>query len=720
MIQLDSRLKRLILVLVAVAGMAIIAQGQTPASGIKINEENFPDENFRNYVLKECDRVTKDSVLQELEISRTFSMHVVGKNIKTLKGIEHFTKLESLNCYSNKLTDLDISSNTALTSLNCQINQLTSLDVSMNTSLKKLECWLNQLTALEVSNNTALETLKCYSNQLTALDVSNNTKLTTLDCHSNQLSTLNVSNNALKTLDCSENQLETLNFSDNDALTSLNCSSNQLTALDVSQNTALSSLNCSSNKLSTLDVSNNTMLTTLDCSSNQLATLNFSDNDVLTSLNCSSNQFTALDVSQNTALSSLSCSSNQLTSLDVSKNTALTSLNCSSNQFTSLRDVSINAALTSLNCSNNKLTSLDVSENTTLKSLNCSSNQFTTLDVSNYTALETLNCSSNNKLSTLDVSKNTELTNLNCAKSNLSKLDVSKNTKLSELRFNDCKKLIELIFSENNTELTNLYCYENNLKGDRMDSLVKVLPKVVNGNLYVLNAHAYSPHENNHIMKSQVDSVAKKGWKVFKQVDYTGKNWQEYAGSDEQPSYFMVMYEVDFNGGFFEITPWKEGTPVGAEITIEVWPGYGYKLKSIRIYRHDDYSIYIEIPIVDNKTEFKFNKPAFDADVRVKFEKQSSDDAGSSTGLFNIRCENLSVFPNPTQGVLWVSVPELAEGTAAEVHVYNTSGQLLQRVPAHGASACSAASRLSIDLSSYPAGMYIIRVGNAVAKVVKQ
>ncbi|MBQ9470644.1 MAG: InlB B-repeat-containing protein [Bacteroidales bacterium] len=100
--------------------------------------------------------------------------------------------------------------------------------------------------------------------------------------------------------------------------------------------------------------------------------------------------------------------------------------------------------------------------------------------------------------------------------------------------------------------------------------------------------------------------------------------------------------------------------------------------------------------------------------VTAEFEKSNT------TGLLDTKLDALSVYPNPTQGVLWVSVPELAEGTAAEVHVYNANGQLLQRVPAHGASAGSAASRLSIDLSGDPAGVYIIRVGNAVAKVVKQ
>ncbi|MBR7068579.1 MAG: T9SS type A sorting domain-containing protein, partial [Bacteroidales bacterium] len=109
-----------------------------------------------------------------------------------------------------------------------------------------------------------------------------------------------------------------------------------------------------------------------------------------------------------------------------------------------------------------------------------------------------------------------------------------------------------------------------------------------------------------------------------------------------------------------------------------------------------------------------------DLSVTAEFEKQSSDEDGSSTGLFDIRREMLSAYPNPTMGMLWVSVPEPVEGTAAEVMLFNASGQLLQRVPARSVSSGSAASRISINLSGYPSGMYIIRVGNAMAKVVKQ
>ena len=194
---------------------------------IVINEVNFPDENFRAYLMSQS--YGKDGVITEEEIKNVVNIDVREKNITTLKGIENFTALTGLNCGNNQLTNLDMSKNTALTNLDCSRNQLTSLDVSKNTVLRWLWCYNNQLTSLDVSKNTALTILYCSYNQLTSLDVSNNTALTQLYCSGNQLTSLDVSKNT--------------------TLTSLYCSYNQLTSLDVSKNTALTELYCFDNKI---------------------------------------------------------------------------------------------------------------------------------------------------------------------------------------------------------------------------------------------------------------------------------------------------------------------------------------------------------------------------------------------------------------------------------------------------------------------------------------
>ena len=236
---------------------------------VTINETNFPDANFRNWLLSQP--YGSDGVLTDGEIAAIITIDVSSNSIADLTGIEHLTALKNLYCIGNQLTALDVSHNTALIFLACNNNQLTALDVSQNTALNKLYCYNNQLTALDVCQNTALKNLNCSDNQLTELDVSQNTALETLDCSNNSLTELEVSQNtALEALYCSNNQLAQLDVTQNTALKRLRCSNIQLTELDVSQNTALEVLYCSNNQLAQLDVTQNTALGALDCSGNQI------------------------------------------------------------------------------------------------------------------------------------------------------------------------------------------------------------------------------------------------------------------------------------------------------------------------------------------------------------------------------------------------------------------------------------------------------------------
>ena len=188
---------------------------------------------------------------QEAEEVTGISVWSSSPKIESLAGIETFTNLTFLDCYSNSLSVLDLSNNTALTILDCSSNNLPALDLSNNTALTYLNCSGNNISDLDFSNNTALTTLFCNDNSLSELNVSDNTALTILFCHNNSLSALNVSNNA--------------------ALTSLLCHNNNLSVLDVSNNTALTELICVGNNLSDLDLTNNSVLSWLECSRNNLS-----------------------------------------------------------------------------------------------------------------------------------------------------------------------------------------------------------------------------------------------------------------------------------------------------------------------------------------------------------------------------------------------------------------------------------------------------------------
>ena len=124
---------------------------------IDINEENFPDAIFRNYISSTFD-IDHSEKLSSEELAVT-NIVVNGKNIESLKGIEYFTGLRVLNCEYNQLTTLDLSRNINLTTLYCQHNQLEALDLTNNTKLQTLECGYNQLAALDLTNNTAVTRL---------------------------------------------------------------------------------------------------------------------------------------------------------------------------------------------------------------------------------------------------------------------------------------------------------------------------------------------------------------------------------------------------------------------------------------------------------------------------------------------------------------------------------------------------------------------------------
>ena len=130
---------------------------------VAINEENFPDVQFRQFVKQyDIDGNETFSMGERLAVSE---IRCAEQNIKSLKGIESFPLLLTLVCSGNQLETLDVSKNTKLEVLDCTFNQLKTLDVSGNLQLKQLSCDNNQLTSLDLSKNTALKELSADGNR---------------------------------------------------------------------------------------------------------------------------------------------------------------------------------------------------------------------------------------------------------------------------------------------------------------------------------------------------------------------------------------------------------------------------------------------------------------------------------------------------------------------------------------------------------------------------
>lgn len=162
-------------------------------TSLPINEDNFPDDSFRNYI--KTHKAGGRDVLTVEERSKVETIEVEGKNISRLEGIEAFPNLKVLNCGNNSIQKLDLRQNPKLETLKCNKNQLTQLNLNNMSALKELNCANNQLTQLNLKNMISLKELRCQNNQLTALDVSSSPDLTTLVLKNNHLTSLNLDNN---------------------------------------------------------------------------------------------------------------------------------------------------------------------------------------------------------------------------------------------------------------------------------------------------------------------------------------------------------------------------------------------------------------------------------------------------------------------------------------------------------------------------------------------
>lgn len=262
-------------------GVSAQADAAVPEGYIAINEKNFPDKNFRDYVAMDSD-ADHDNCFSPREIANVKGFLCDNKEISNLKGIEFFTEIWELDCCYNNLKTIDLSHNKKLSYLNCHHNKLEELDVSGLPLLKTFYCGHNELQSIDVRKNEQLKDFDCQDNHLDTLDVSQNKELVKLGCGSNNLTELDVSENKkLKTLGLYENKLRNLNLGNQTELEWLSCGKNPLSVLDVSANTNLETLLVPETNLTELNISANTKLKLLNVSNTNLTSLDATNNTAL-------------------------------------------------------------------------------------------------------------------------------------------------------------------------------------------------------------------------------------------------------------------------------------------------------------------------------------------------------------------------------------------------------------------------------------------------------
>ncbi len=220
-----------------------ITEAAAPVENVAIDEVNFPDEVFRDYVRSHFDQdgngllsAGEASAVERIPEGDDTSEGLTGLN--SLKGIEYFGNLRVLNCSIGTLTELDVSKNPLLEQLFCNRNWLTALDVSNNPALWELECEYNNISSLDLSHSANLTALKTTGNPLSQLDLSQNPELWKMDIGGDNLTTLDISSNAkLRYLVISNSKLTHVDTTNNTALGYVILDGTQMTSFDWSMST---------------------------------------------------------------------------------------------------------------------------------------------------------------------------------------------------------------------------------------------------------------------------------------------------------------------------------------------------------------------------------------------------------------------------------------------------------------------------------------------------
>ena len=251
----------------------------TPAwADVEINEQTFPDANFRNIVSSKTIDKDRSGTLSDDEIASVTSLNVANRSITDLAGIQYFTALTELNCHYCKLTALNLSKNKALTSVSCYHNNLnveamTALIASLPT-VEEGSIYVKLVSGYYEHNLCTTEHVAAAKDKGWTVYDSNKNEYAGLTV----LCSINETNfpdetfrNYVASKSVDDNQDAILTDAETIGLKEIRLSGKNITSLKgIEYFTAMTKLYCYNNQLATLDLSKNEALTRIECYGNQI------------------------------------------------------------------------------------------------------------------------------------------------------------------------------------------------------------------------------------------------------------------------------------------------------------------------------------------------------------------------------------------------------------------------------------------------------------------
>lgn len=372
-----------------------------------INQPTSIDSN--SYEMKYID-LNRDGILQRSEVEQISNLQLknLNENPISLRGIENFSKLETLFITNVNAETLDIRALKKIRNLSFENCRFTNVSLDGLMQLTELQIGpgneqLRSISLKDVKNLTVLN-VKRDNDQLKQLDVNGLKSLKQVNLFTDvELRNLNSDN--LQELGCHFQVFNNLNTRTKSQIETLKLYSGR-ESVKVSNFTKLQSFTAENQEtadsnqqvqIKHLTFENVPELNAIFCRRIGLETLQFPELLALNLLNCGFNNISALPEIK---VRNLYCSSNKLTRISNKVLDGLYSLNCSANNLTEL-NLKNAVHLTSLDCSENKIRTLDLGNCKKLQQLTFKTNLLEALELIDLEQLYYLDCRNNTELKSL-------------------------------------------------------------------------------------------------------------------------------------------------------------------------------------------------------------------------------------------------------------------------------------------------------------------------------
>ncbi|GAB5617025.1 hypothetical protein JCM31739_18500 [Faecalimonas canis] len=395
---------------------------------VSVDEEHFPDEDFRNFVSEKFD-VNKNRILESDEIRQAKNLDTEYEvTMSSLEGIEYLSNLKRLVVSMAGIKSIDISKNSKLQIVDVNWNEeLQVIDVSANKELRILDISNTPINQINVTNNKELRWLFAFDTNISDFDVSQNVKLKRLDIGRTGIKKIDVSHNPkLQALNIEETQVDKVDLSKNRDLYEFYFKDTPISEVDLSKNWNLAQIWASGTKLSHLDVSHCKNLFVLYIQNTAIKEMDFSRCPNLYELFASNSALQKVDLANHTNLNCVEIDGTDVKEIRVDKSKNLQGLSLSGTKVKNL-DLSKNTELKRLEVNNTPLRYLDLSHNVNLEKLyfdNTNIENMKKVNAELYPKLQELGCE-NAGIVELILPKSKELIFLNCAGNHLKELDLS-------------------------------------------------------------------------------------------------------------------------------------------------------------------------------------------------------------------------------------------------------------------------------------------------------